>query len=76
MTSGSFTQTEFSPSLFLPSLLPLSVLRGQSLAIYPVSVVIPISKYKQEARCKYLTWSPPVSYLKRCRLESSYRCPA
>ena len=56
--------------------LPLSVLRSQGLAIYPGSVVIPISKYKQEARCKYLTWSPSVSYLKRCRLESSYKCPA
>ena len=35
----------------------ITVGRKQSLALYPVSVVISVSKCKQEADCKCLTWS-------------------
>ena len=34
----------------------ITVGRKQSLALYPVSVVISVSKCKQEADCKCLTW--------------------
>ena len=60
--SWSFTQTGFGSSLFLPWLLSSNVLRRQSLAIYPASV-ISILKYKQEAPCKCLTWNPSISCL-------------
>ena len=36
-----------------------SVLRRQSVAIYPVPVVTSFSMSRQEAGCKYLSWSSP-----------------
>ena len=48
--------------LSVPALTSWNVLRRQSLAIYPVSV-ISIRKCKQEAPCKCLTWNPSISCL-------------
>ena len=36
--------------------------RGKKLAVYPVSVVTSVSEGKQEADCKCLNWSPPMSW--------------
>lgn len=47
VTSLSFTQAELSPSLPLPLVLSWSVHQRQSPAIYPVSIIIYISKYNQ-----------------------------
>ena len=45
----------------------LKVFRGESLVIYPVLVVAPILESKQETGCKYLTRSPPISCLCKCK---------
>ena len=47
VTSLSFTQAGLSPSLPLPLLLSWSVHQRESPAIYPVSIIIYISKYNQ-----------------------------
>ena len=52
----------------------LQVSSGDSLAIYPVSIVISISKCKWEADCKHLTWSPPTSCLRKHNQEAGYKC--
>ena len=44
--------------------------------IYPVSVVTYILEGKQEADCKCLTWSPPISCLRKCKQKASGNYPA
>ena len=51
------------------------ILKWQSLAVYTVSVPS-ISESKQEADCKCLTWSPPISCLRKCKQEASSKCLA
>ena len=62
----SFTQG-FCLSLSLPWLFPWDVYKRPRLAIYAVSVVTSILEGKQEAGCKFLNWSPPISCLRKCK---------
>ena len=64
----------FCPSLFLPWLLSKGVYKRQGLALYPVSVVLPFLEDKQEADCKSLPWSPPISCLRKWKQETSCTC--
>ena len=40
--------------------------KRQGLAIYPVSVVTSILESKKETDCPCLSWSPPISCLRKC----------
>ena len=65
VNSWSFIQARLNTSLPLPLLLSYNVHRRQSLAVYLVPIIIPVSKYKQEVGWKCLIWSPSISYLTR-----------
>ena len=70
-----FLKEGFAPSLSLPLLLLYSIYKRQILAIYSASVVTSILESKQEAGYKYLTWGPPISCFRKCKQESSCKCP-
>ena len=49
----------FLPLFVLAMIIPLRCLQ-ETKTIYPVSVVTSILESKQEAGCKFLSWSPPI----------------
>lgn len=72
VTSIFYTQINFIPSLPLPLVSSPSVHRRQSPDIYPVSVVISISKYKQETSYKCLITElsiPCLTNINRCHFK-------
>ena len=51
-------------------IIPLRCSQRQRLAIYPVSAVSSISEGKQQTGCKLLSWSPPVPYFRKRKVEA------
>ena len=70
----SITLIFYSEGFFLLSLalFPWGVHKRQWLVIYPVSVVTSISKSKWGAGCKFPSWSPPISCLRKCKEEADW----
>ena len=58
-------------SLFVLALTVILRCLQETKTVYPVSVVISILKCKQEADGKCVTWSPPISPLRKSKQESN-----
>ena len=71
--SWFFAQARFSPSLFLHDCSLNMSTRDKAGIFIPASVVPSISESKQEAECKFLTWSPLISCLRQCKQEASFK---
>ena len=67
-----FTYKNLCLSLSLPWLFPWGVNKRQRLAIYPVSVVTFIPKCGAGCKCKFLSWSTHISYLRKCKEEAGW----
>ena len=69
-----YSNRVFFPLSIFAIIIPLRCLQEACkhplMAIYPVSVVASISESKQEAGCKFLSWSPPISCLRKFKEET------